>query len=196
MAEETKQPASEYRFQGLVRVELADPRNRQVLFPPTGMRLRGRFDRANLVSDERVDSMEGLPVLPGLYLEVEVKGNVKTCRILDPLGFEENKEVLRQAQESVKQFRGEKPNPQEDYEETNVNDDTVKTWLYWIRRMLDRKATRNERGNPLSGPLVSMVQGSMAVPTLEKIMAMPGRIRIGQFSSGPKRTYKGEDDAA
>lgn len=181
MAESTKG----YEFTGTVRLEVVDGRNRGILWPPTGAKLRARWDQANLISDERSEKLEKLPpIIPGVVVEIMAQGSKRRLSITDPLGDPRNSALLEQVKRSFKAILGTDHGPEKAVVFDEVTDNMLKTWLYWARRMVDRQEVRGENDRFSSGPTLMLIHGTL--PTVEQIAAMAGKTKMQNFDTSSR----------
>ena len=165
---------------GKVTIEIATDRNNSVLFPPTKTKLRGRQDRNNWTPDERSRKIENFPTIPGMRIKLEWRGGKGTGTIYDPLS--KNKEELERLQTVVRGVLNMECGAEQD-QEWSLTETGVKTWLYWMRRLMDGAPVQTNRftGRTSGGPFAVEYEGR--VPTLEEIEKMPGKIEKSQFAS-------------
>lgn len=124
-----------------ITVEVADEYNRNLLFGPTQVRLRGRWDWANLARGETSEAgLTKMPVVPGMYLSVNVRQ--RQARVDDPLAFPQNRALMTtvNAVHTALWNFGTTPVDAVVYE--GLTDDQLATWLYWIWRGLTAKHMR------------------------------------------------------
>jgi hypothetical protein len=147
-------------------IEIAGPKNERVRFAPTGETLRGRWDQAVTAHRDKGDAMKAIAatasVIPGRVIVVET--DKLRAKIIDPLAQPAGKPLLEKLNAVFKAhsevFGGEvKPHPDQDH---TLTADTLKDWLYWMRRLVDSK-------------LAVIADGYKALPTLDEIRQMPGR---------------------
>ncbi len=55
-------------------IEVGDERNRNIMWAPTKVVLRGRWARANLLPTEMVESIVRLPDIPGIHILISPSG--------------------------------------------------------------------------------------------------------------------------
>ena len=180
MAEENKNQAaakSQFTDADRFRVEIADDKNRRVMWPLDNKLLRGRIlqGQFNGQPDERFASM---PDLPGIIIEVDPAK--KTISYLDPLNFKSNKELLRKAQSVMREFTGERYGPEADRVRP-ASPDELKTAAFFCRRLLDNK---------------TCIERSGKVPEMEVLMKWPGRCGANLFSESTVESKYRKPDAA
>lgn len=151
-------------------IEIADERNRSLLFQPLQDKLRGRWDSQNVAYKRPHPALAKLPrIIPGIQVIVDI--NKKTVGIVDPLEKSENADLIK-ALESAKRelpglMSGTSPKPAVKY--TDVGESVIKTWLYWMRRLVDNNQAM-------------MVSDQDSLPKMAEIEAMKGEIRVSQFN--------------
>jgi len=152
---------------GEIVIEIATKQNSNVLFHPLGsVTLRGRWDPSNVRLDWDDDSpYRGLPLVPGIYVCLDVKG--RTLRGVDPLGLEQNEGLLETVKACAKADQGE-VGPMLETRLERLNETEIKTALYRMWEAVDSKHA-------------VVVQGEF--PKREVILAMPGQLllRAGGF---------------
>lgn len=155
---------------GEIEVEFADKRNRSKMWPPTRNTYRGAWNKANLIADERSERIEQIPDIPGVRLYISPER--KQAIIFDPLSQKENADQCRGIADAIKTQFGSTQGPMETVKYPKLTPSDVKTWLYWLRRMLDNNDIR-------------VITGS--VPEMEAIEALPGQTEMGAFDSSPNK---------
>jgi hypothetical protein len=126
---------------GEITVEVADENNRNLLFGPTQVRLRGRWDWANLARGETSEvGLTKMPVVPGMYLSVNVRQH--QARVDDPLGFPANRALLTTVNAVHMALWNFGTGPVDPVVYEGLTDDQLATWLYWIWRGLSAKHMR------------------------------------------------------
>lgn len=167
---------------GEVIIEVGDKRNNQKMFSPTRTILRGSWAKANLVSDERVEQVETIPDIPGIRILISPVR--RTALIFDPMSLPENTQLNRDVQEAIKKNFGTQCGPMEKIAYEDMSDTAIKTWLYYMRRMVDGSKT-----NGVQWTDAKIVAGSL--PTMAEIKALPGMIEMEHFNaSAIKCRYK------
>jgi hypothetical protein len=189
----TQQPARTARHDHPERVkcviEVGDDRNRNFIFGPTQDYLRGRWLKANLHGpDEIPQEIELLGDVPGMCIELDPR--TRKGRIFDALRLPKNAMVLEKvasAHESNwnQKNMGPEKDREFDFRLGRDPDTEIKTWAYYMRRMLDGTVyDRDRKGNVIGGgPQARIVEGSL--PTLEEIDEWPGKIRTNLFDPSP-----------
>lgn len=148
-------------------VEVCSGSNDYWIFPPAQMRLRGHFSAAyvahvNKTSDALRQLLSEVHDIPGIVVRVntdQMKGE-----ILDPLtNTPEGVRLLGRINEIFSNNPGDFPAKQRGWDLVpyELTTDTIKDWLYWMRRGLDSGVAKLAGGSPL--------------PTLDQIRAMPGK---------------------
>jgi hypothetical protein len=140
--------------------------------------LRGFWKRGNLHQDEMVPPVSEFEYIPGV--RILVSGRRRILRVIDPLGLPEFKGLLDEMQEKLRGVCGGIPVPVEPVEVKDATDTRIKSWLYWMRRLLDGSPVqRNPRTKKyLSGGTEAVVlDDSAPFPTMDEIAALPGKTR-------------------
>ena len=167
-----------FRALGEVVLEVGDDKNRCIMFGPSQMRLRGWWKRENLIGISMHETLTQMPNLPGLHIVLDLPNRV--LKILDPLSFNENKDLLVQAKKIHKEMFRTDAGPEKEYREEDCSDTKIKSWLFHVRRMLDNKQCR-------------IISGAM--PSMDKIVELPGYTMTEMWdSSSRSRKYREEDD--
>jgi hypothetical protein len=156
-------------------VEVCGEQNEGLLFLPLAQVLRGRWDFSKKMCigraiEEPLRSLSEVGRIPGIQISVDY--DRKRIVVFDPLGNKDNAETLQAingaAQRGEHLFGGSKVRPQETVTMSDCDQDTLKDWMYWIRRALDSKN-------------MTVISGS--VGTLDEIKAMPGKRRTNYGTS-------------
>jgi hypothetical protein len=177
---ETKAPAApvqDARRLGEILVEIADERNSNVMWPITKVLLRGRWARVNTLGQTMAQVMQPLPDIPGLHVGVDCAR--KLSKILDPLNEPRNAELVKKIQAVLKEAFRQVYGPEKDVVQEGLSDGEIKSWLYWMRRLVD------------NGQAV-VIKGEL--PDLKAIRALPGKIAIENYNSS-SRAVKFLEDA-
>lgn len=148
-------------------VEVADQWNRNAKWPLDERVLRGRWSRDNVVHDVDDERFRGMPDLPGLLIHVEGRG--RRAAITDPMANPANREVSDKVSKIIANAQMGSMGPEPDYTVENLSNDDLKSWCYWVRRMLDNKQLRIHRGT---------------VPSMDEISRMPGKVFKENFDTG------------
>ncbi len=165
-------------------IEIATERNNNYLFDPLGhVHIRGRWDfhkAAGRYSHEAMKALNKLTtVIPGECLAVDVKN--RTCRLFDPLReTAAGRKIWASIKPIIEQYQSHFQCGVGLREPTVIRDcseDTLKTWLYYMRRAVDSGHAK--------------VVGNRVLPPLEEIKALPGRREVGFFSN---TQYKTEEE--
>jgi hypothetical protein len=178
---ETQQAESQGTYpRGEVVVEVGDDKCRCMQWPMTKQTLRGAWVKANLFSVTMHPSLQACPDLPGMRVGLDARAG--RGRVFDPLNLPEFKETLEKAQAALESGPWRKKyGPEKDVEYPSLRPSEVKSWLYWMRRLVDGKSAK-----VLSGRL----------PTMEEIEALPGKTRIENWNSSSRATKFREDAQA
>lgn len=169
-------------FRGRVVIEVGDDRNRNFLWNPTQDLLRGAWRRENLRSGELNRLTEQIPSIPGIRIEID--GRRRICRIYDPLNNEGLKPLLERIQRGVKSAMNSEQGPERDKVYQDCDDTTLKTWLYWARRLVNgtpRQRNDEEDMDGYGGPQAKVIEGLL--PTLREIERLAGKTTVSQFDS-------------
>lgn len=168
-------------------IEIAGPNNDRVLFPPLGAVIRGRWDQAKTAHLDKGEAMRALALvahtIPGRMIAVDT--DKMLGKVVDPLGHESNKGLLEKLNAVFKAHSlvfGGGVKPYED-QTVSLTVDTVKDWLYWMRRLVD------------NGMAQEVGAGYKSLPPLEDIRKMPGKRRADPLYTGPQ-TAKSPDSEA
>lgn len=160
-------------------VEISCPKNRQVLFPFTMQKLRGRWSLAKLAGRSTSSALSHMPDIPGMRMKLDCKS--RTLTVWDPLGDEENEDLRERVLGIDKDVFGTQRKPHPTVVKEKLDDNDLKTILAWIAAAHDGKKLRNEGGGK--------------IPSKEAVEAMPGRREINQFNSNPAAPkFEGDPD--
>jgi hypothetical protein len=155
---------------GQIEIELGCKRNRPKTWAPTRQVLRGHWLKANLTSDERSEALEPIPDIPGIRITIEPERRLAV--IYDPLGLPRNIEKLREVSEAFLKFSGQKSTYMESTKHEELSDTDIKTWLYWMARLVksgDATVTVGE------------------LPSLNEISKLRGMTEMGHWDSTVRR---------
>jgi hypothetical protein len=72
-----------------------------------------------------------------------------------------------------------------------ADDTKIKTWLNWMRRLIDGCPVEDNGKRPTGGPQATVIKGEL--PTMAEIQKLPGRIRVGQDDSNPNAIHYFEE---
>jgi len=128
-------------------IELDDGKNGNMMFPPTQTIYRGSFKRENLPAGATSASgLLAMPTLPGFLISLSF--SERRGRILDPLGFESNKQLfdkwgsfLSGGAAGMQKLSPEPPKVVE-----NMTDNQLATWHYHMRRLCQANHASLKRG--------------------------------------------------
>lgn len=148
-------------------LEIADDKNRGVIFGPLGVRLRGRWDSAKVAKFQHSESSslgalyERVPVIPGMFVWIDL--DKKAAGAFDPLEKTDNgRKLMDSIRNHYQKNESTVVRPADEIQIENMNPDQIKDFLYWMRRILDdQKAV--------------VVIGSSELPSLDAIKKMPGK---------------------
>ena len=159
-------------------VEIAGPRNQNVVCPYDQQKLRGRWQRDRNGMAEPGDDIRRMPAVPGICLRVSLSR--KAVRRFDPLTQPQNSTALKKIKKVAQQVNGGQEVGPEDTVVWNMTDTEIKTFILWVRRLLDQEFC---------------VVHSGEVPEFEQIQKLPGDFIIGQFDQGQTgdRLVKSQD---
>lgn len=188
-AQVVNQKADPYRGMGEITIEIGDDRNRRFLWAPTKQELRGRWSRVNLKPDEATDELSRLPDIPGVHVTVDTRAMV--LKITDPLNEPRNAELSRQLSALLKELFRSNNGPEKDKVYNKATPTQVKTWLYWMRRMVDGAPEEFVKGRRVAGPYAKVVVGKL--PELEDIAALPGKTAVENYNASARATKFIED---
>lgn len=147
-------------------VEIADSRNGNVLWPITQAVLRGKWARANIPAQSYPERLQEMPDLPGMHIAIDT--NRRKGSVFDLLSRSTHKDLLKKANRQHLAIWGVECEPERDITLATMTDNQMKSWLYWIRRMLDAKQC-------------VCVEGT--VPSMAQIEAMPGTFMTNVFDA-------------
>lgn len=149
-------------------IEFAGPKNENIMCPIDSHVCRGRWSRKNLArSGTQIEGdFNGMPDLPGLCLLVNTEKRI--VRRFDPLADPDNEKLMKRAQRIALAVTGtkmvaEKPKV---WRERAADNNTVKTFVFWVRRLLDAEQ-------------VTVIKGH--VPEFDELRKLPGVIQMQQF---------------
>lgn len=166
-------------------IEINGPRCESVIFAPTGTRVRGRWEFSKNAHRDKAEVLKSLAynvsTIPGKVIAVDTEE--KKGRILDPLSTGEGAKILAKINEVFKEhgtvMEQGLAHPAEDY---SLTIDSLKDWLFWMRRLVD-------------AGLAECTSGSTVLPELDEIRAMPGR-RLADPLNSSQQSLKAPDDQA
>lgn len=154
-------------------IEVGDNMNRNPKFGPTGEQLRGRWTASHVAAIEAhsaIKAISSIPIINGICLGIDREKRLG--RRFDPLReTAEGKAIWARVQPLLDQYneifdQGMKPWDQAVFPQLDDND--VKTWFYWMRRLLDAKQ--------------AFLQ-SDRFPTMDEIKKYPGGVRKNFWSN-------------
>lgn len=192
MAEKTVAPGSKNgepeRFSEECTIEVGDERNRSFMWGPTKDILRGRWTRTNLHGDEMVDQTVRMPDVPGMHIVID--GRKRRLAIIDPLGKQENRNILDEIKVNLKNFSDREQTAHPDKVVENATDNQIKTWLYWAYRLLQGAPVDKSRRPWSGGPQARIVSGQM--PDFDRLIGFAGKIRSNLYDETTTRRYMEE----
>jgi len=139
--------------------------NCKVLWPPTNVELRGKWEKARLRGNPLDDPFSGSPDFPGLMVRV----NGRTATIRDPLNEKRLAKTLKALQDVWKPVGNFGPDKDRKYD--NLTDSELKNWCYWARRLVDSKFA-----TLISGRLPAMTEIVGDDRDKKKFPGMPGEV--------------------
>jgi hypothetical protein len=117
-------------------IEIACPLNRNLLWGPRNIVLRGRWDSHNLTpGDQSQAGLLKMPVLPGIQLRLDARNRRAT--ITDPLADDENRSLLNEANAVHEAVFGSRFSPWDEVVYEDMSDDALATWMYWMMRAVN-----------------------------------------------------------
>lgn len=118
-------------------VEVAGSKNESLMCPIDSKVCRGKWARKNLHGKQFEGDFTAMPDLPGLCFVVNT--DKRFVRRFDPLADPDNEKLLKRAQRISLSLDGIKRRPEKPFvwRDSNLTDDTLKTFVFWIRRMVD-----------------------------------------------------------
>lgn len=176
---------------GRIVIEIATPRNGNVMWGGNETILRGAWRRANLIADERVEALESMPDIPGMRIEIDTIK--RRLRIFDPLSLPEFAETLMRARFHFKELFKQDAQPVQEVVNNRPSDTQIKTWLYWARRFVEGT---DEIRDPKTRLLVTKAKADLIdgrLPTYEQIEALPGKTQIDFYNSNQRGKRFKED---
>lgn len=147
-------------------VEVAGPKNENLMCPIDSKVCRGKWARKNLHGKQFEGDFTAMPDLPGLCFVVNT--HRRFVSRFDPLADEANAKLLKRAQRIALALDGIKRRAEKPFrwEGQNLTNDLLKTFVFWIRRMVDIG-------------LMQVVKGT--VPEWPEIRKMPGVIQLKPY---------------
>ena len=124
-------------------VEVGDDRGRRIVWPLDRQSLRGRWSTKHAPSGGVTQSMADMPDIPGIYIGINFKE--KAIAFIDPLNDMSNKELLNKINRTHKRVFFTNGSPEKD-RIRRLDDDSFKTAVYQIRRMLDNSQCEVKKG--------------------------------------------------
>lgn len=119
-----------------------------------------------------------MPDIPGQYWTIDVTNGTST--VSDPLGFEENRDVLESARAAHRDTFGTDVRPADDIHQPNLSESDIKTALWEIAGWIENGTAQ-------------VVSGS--APTRSEVEGLPGARQINQFDNSPGAPkHEGETD--
>ena len=146
----------------------ASPPNGQLISRFLGYKLRGTWSLTNERGRTSSRGIMNMPDVPGQHLTIDVAN--RTSIVEDPLGFDENRDLLDRARSVHRDTFGTDVKPHDTVTNPNLSDDDIKTALWEIAGWIE------------SG-LCRIVSGSC--PTRDQITEMAGNRKINQFDNSP-----------
>jgi len=166
-------------------IEIEGEKNESTYFPPLGeVRLRGVWRSSRVAmfdKSEAMKSMSAIERIPGYRIACD--DDTFVGEVYDPLNeTEDGQRVFSQVKSVIERYK------EEFGEITGLRDkivkkldaDSLKDWLYWMRRKVE-------------AGLAKPVAGSAELLDLETVRSLPGKRRTDPFNTG-QQTSKREDD--
>lgn len=165
---------------GKFAIERAAPGNTGSFWPPTQTPIRGRWDHMEThcgnACPEYLKLVREFRYIQGQCVEIDVDN--RTMRVYDPYGEPSNKETLAKLirlNNAIAEARGGNfaftNGVEPELVVRDATPDQLKEWLFCARRWLDKGKAVEVRGRGLS-----------AWPTMDAIVALPGKIRESFFN--------------
>lgn len=176
------------------QIEVCGPRNEYVFFPPVPSvvnhrgGLRGRWDFGKTAHRDKGEGSwlkelaYEVQQIPGIVIAVNT--TKMQGLVYDPLSVAPGAAILQKVNELRRRIEGAGYEIQGAWPRVDrkLDVNTLKEWLYWMRRILDRGEAE-------------IVPGSGQIPTLEAIQAMPGRRRADPYYTGQSMARSAEESA-
>jgi hypothetical protein len=164
-------------------IEISGSLNERIVFQPTRLVIRGRWDRRNHAGRRELPLQQALfsrvQVIPGQVIELDTSAMVG--RVIDPLeSTQSGRAILQQINDIFKSHRMESGGEKRGKEtETNQLDkDGVKEWAFHMRNLMD-------------AGMAIPVPGSVELPDSKKILSTwAGKIRSSPLSERIEFTEK------
>lgn len=129
-------------------IQLDDGKNGNIMFPPVQTFYRGTWRRENLPPGATSETgLLACPTIPGFLICLSFAEH--RGRILDPLGFESNRQLLT----SINNVIGSGPGGLQNYAAEppkiveNLNDNQIASWHYHMRRLVGVGFAKVDRGS-------------------------------------------------
>jgi hypothetical protein len=152
------------------------PINGSVLFQPLAEKLRGRWTTHKILHTTMHAALQSMPSpIPGEMVGVNIA--TKTVRKFDPLSLPENADLWNAMKEHYRNYQeyfGMMNKLMPGYEQAGCDNTVLKTWLYWMRRIVD-------------AGVAIVVPKSAPLPNADLIKKLPGLTQIGQFNETSTR---------
>ena len=141
--------------------------NGSPVFNPLERSLRGHWSNTKIPGQEMRPALRNMPDVPGINIAIDPE--LRTCRVFDPLETDKSTwERIDSIITANQQHFDGRMKPWDEVKQENIDDDTLKTWLWWMARLVESKKARAVLGE---------------LPSKEDILAMPGEARVQQFNS-------------
>lgn len=167
-------------------VEVSCEKNRDLVWEPTGHRLRSEWKNVRMYSQGRPNAQfAGMPDIPGMRIELDAYRG-EAC-IYDPLSLEGNERLLRDVSAAHKRAFGRGIVPVET-QKFSLSANGVASWLYWIHRcvsegymiVVDGKAPTKAQIESLKGVKVR-IAFSTSFADVEDTDRDPSELFAGSF---------------
>jgi hypothetical protein len=166
------QGPSRLRELGEIAIEIDNDNCNNTRFAPLSMEVRGRWSNARIAShgggnwsEDENRLMNQMPEIPGQRIILDCRTG--KGRIVDPLSLPANAGLLADAKRIVSNVLHQNMEPVKEVPYDNMTATEIKTWLYWMHRMVDGKIAKLVSGkllNVLSPDGIKPSELSAAIP--------------------------------
>lgn len=166
-------------------IEICGQKNEKYLFQPAGEVLRGRWEAFKTAHRDASELMKKInsrvPTIPGVQIVVDTEAGVGIQ--YDPLGDPGNAEgqrIARAIADISKQYSHQTGGGWNKFDETKefkLDASGIKDWLFNMRQAVE-------------AGLANEVAGAERLPTLEQILALPGRVKSDPGNTGHRGETK------
>lgn len=164
-------------------IEISGSLNESIVFQPTRLVVRGRWDRRNHAGRRELPLQQALfarvQVIPGQIIELDT--SEMTGRVIDPLeSTQHGRSIMREINDVFKSHQfatgGEKRG--KETETNQLDKDGVKEWAFHMRNLVDAEMAQH-------------VPGSQELPDAKKILSTwVGKVRSSPLSERIEFTEK------